>query len=55
MPGQLPVPTRKIGNDNVTAIGYGAMGISSYYAKPQSDEERIKVRPIELRNFKLLI
>lgn len=42
----MPVlQTRKIGHDEVTAIGYGAMGISSYYATPQPDEERLKVRP----------
>ncbi len=37
-------PTRKIGNDAVTAIGYGAMGIAAFYGSVEPDEERIKVR-----------
>ncbi|KAL0957972.1 hypothetical protein HGRIS_000149 [Hohenbuehelia grisea] len=36
-------PTRKIGNDNVSAIGFGAMGISAFYGAVESDEERLKV------------
>lgn len=42
----MPIPTlatRKIGEDDVTAMGYGAMGISSYYGAIDSDEERLKV------------
>lgn len=35
--------TRKIGNTDVTAIGYGAMGIAAFYGQIQSDEERFKV------------
>lgn len=35
--------TRKIGTDNVTAIGWGAMGLSAYYGSTASDEERLKV------------
>ncbi|THG93159.1 hypothetical protein EW026_g8001 [Hermanssonia centrifuga] len=35
-------PTRKIGNDAVTAIGYGAMGIAAFYGSVEPDEERIK-------------
>ncbi|TFY60174.1 hypothetical protein EVG20_g7517 [Dentipellis fragilis] len=27
-------PTRKIGDTDVTAIGYGAMGIAAYYGPP---------------------
>lgn len=38
------LPTRKIGNTDVTAIGYGAMGIAAYYGEPLPDEERFKVR-----------
>lgn len=34
---------RKIGNDNVTAIGYGAMGIAAFYGSIQPDEERLAV------------
>ncbi|KAF4623434.1 hypothetical protein D9613_002342 [Agrocybe pediades] len=41
MPAQLP--TRKIGNDNVTAIGFGLMGLSAFYGAIESDEERFKV------------
>ncbi len=43
------LPTRKIGNDDVTAVGYGAMGIAAFYGKILPDEERFKVsaeRPI---------
>ena len=36
-------PTRKIGSDNVSAIGFGAMGISAFYGQPEPDEERFKV------------
>lgn len=38
----LPLPTRKIGTDDVTAIGYGAMGIAAFYGTPDPDEERLK-------------
>lgn len=37
------LPTRKIGDTDVTAIGYGAMGISALYGPIDSDEERLKV------------
>jgi hypothetical protein len=40
----MSLPTRKIGNDQVTAIGWGAMGISAFYGSVESDEERLKVR-----------
>ena len=36
--------TRKIGNDEVSAVGYGAMGIASHYGSVPSDKERLKVR-----------
>jgi hypothetical protein len=36
-------PTRKIGSDDVSAIGFGAMGISAFYGKTEPDEERFKV------------
>ncbi|KAI0664869.1 Aldo/keto reductase [Cubamyces menziesii] len=39
----MPLPTRKVGASDVTAIGYGAMGISAFYGKPLPDEERFKV------------
>ncbi|KAI0688015.1 Aldo keto reductase [Cytidiella melzeri] len=36
------LPTRKIGTDSVTAIGWGAMGLSAYYGAAAPDEERLK-------------
>jgi aryl-alcohol dehydrogenase-like predicted oxidoreductase len=41
MAGKLP--TRKVGETEVTALGYGAMGISSFYGSAPPDEERFKV------------
>jgi len=38
----MSLPTRKIGNSQVTAIGYGAMGLSAFYGAIVSDEERLK-------------
>ncbi|KAJ6518212.1 NADP-dependent oxidoreductase domain-containing protein [Mycena vitilis] len=35
--------TRKIGNSTFSGIGFGAMGISSFYGAVESDEERFKV------------
>ncbi|KAK7041990.1 Aldo/keto reductase [Favolaschia claudopus] len=35
--------TRRIGNSTFNAIGFGAMGISSFYGAVESDEERFKV------------
>jgi hypothetical protein len=35
--------TRKIGGSTFSAIGFGAMGISTYYGAVESDEERFKV------------
>ena len=40
----MPLGTRKIGKDDVSEIGFGAMGISAFYGKTDSDEERFKVR-----------
>ena len=37
------LPTRKVGTTQVSAIGYGAMGISSFYGAAAPDEERFKV------------
>lgn len=42
----MPLPTRKIGQTDVTAIGYGAMGISVFYGTPKTDEEGMKVNDI---------
>lgn len=39
----MSLPTRKIGTTAVSAIGYGAMGLSSAYGAPLPDEERFKV------------
>ncbi|KAG9120650.1 hypothetical protein FRC07_003786 [Ceratobasidium sp. 392] len=37
-------PTRKIGDDNVSAIGFGAMGIGGFaYGKAEDDEARFQV------------
>lgn len=41
MPATLP--TRRIGTTDVTAIGWGAMGLSLGYGTVPSDEERLKV------------
>ena len=42
MPPQLP--TRQLGKDgpHVTALGFGAMGLSAFYGKTGSDDERLK-------------
>ena len=37
------LPTRKIGDADVTAIGYGAMGIAAAYGDILTEEERFKV------------
>ena len=39
------VPTRQLGRNgpHVTALGFGAMGLSAFYGGPESDEERFKV------------
>ncbi|KAI0294505.1 NADP-dependent oxidoreductase domain-containing protein, partial [Multifurca ochricompacta] len=37
------LPTRRVGGADVSAIGYGAMGISSYYGAAAPDEERFKL------------
>lgn len=46
------LPTRQLGTNGpyVPAIGFGCMGLSEFYGKPQPDEERFQVldRAIEL-------
>ena len=37
------LPTRRVGTAQVSAIGYGAMGISTFYGAAAPDEERFKV------------
>lgn len=39
----IKLPTRKIGTTDVTAIGYGTMGLSIAYGETGSDEDRFKV------------
>jgi aryl-alcohol dehydrogenase-like predicted oxidoreductase len=43
MPPQLE--TRKLGKNGprVTALGFGAMGLSAFYGKPAPDEDRFKL------------
>lgn len=42
MPAQLP--TRKIGTTDVTAIGFGAMGIGGFsYTSPDAEKDNMKV------------
>ena len=36
------LPQRKIGNDNVPAIGFGLMGMSAFYKHNESPEEAEK-------------
>lgn len=36
------LPTRKIGKDEVTAIGFGAMGFAAFYGAVEDDESRLK-------------
>lgn len=38
----ITVPTKALGKNgpNVTAIGFGTMGLSAFYGKPKPDEER---------------
>ena len=39
------LPTRSLGRDGpqVTAMGFGLMGLSAFYGKVDSDEERLKI------------
>lgn len=39
------LPTRKLGKDGpeITALGYGGMGLSTFYGTPKPDEERLAV------------
>lgn len=39
----VTIPTRKIGNSLVPAIGFGTMGLSLAYGAVGTDEERFKV------------
>jgi hypothetical protein len=44
MSANAALPTRKIGTDDVSAIGFGAMGLSGAYSAIKPDEERFAVR-----------
>lgn len=39
----MSLPTRKIGDTEVTAIGFGAMGLSTGYGEVPPDDERLQV------------
>ena len=39
----MSMPTRKVGDADVSCIGYGAMGLSAFYGPAKPDEERFKV------------
>ncbi|KAH9932273.1 NADP-dependent oxidoreductase domain-containing protein [Fomitopsis serialis] len=43
----MSLPTRKIGQVAVSALGYGCMGIAAFYGKPLPDEDRLKVRVLD--------
>jgi hypothetical protein len=40
----MPLPTRIIGTSQVSAIGFGSMGLSAFYGKVPPDEQRLNVR-----------
>lgn len=50
----MSLPTRKIGAANVTALGFGAMGIAAYYATTIGEEERFKVSTISSVLFSVM-
>ncbi|KAH9938132.1 NADP-dependent oxidoreductase domain-containing protein [Fomitopsis serialis] len=39
----MSLPQRTIGKHTISAIGYGCMGLSAFYAKPLPDEERLQI------------
>lgn len=39
----MVLPTRNLAGIPVSAIGYGAMGLSAAYGKPKPDPERLEV------------
>lgn len=52
----MPMPTRKIGNDDVSAIGFGLMGLSvTGYGPVESDENRFKVCFTDADDSRVLI
>ena len=51
----MSLPTLKVGNEDVTALAWGAMGLSSFYGPIPPDEERFKLldtlHALGLRNW----
>ena len=45
-PVSTTLPTRKLGKHDVTAVGYGAMGIAAFYGTIDSDMDRLQVRQL---------
>ncbi|CAA7257376.1 unnamed protein product [Cyclocybe aegerita] len=39
----MAIPTRKVANEDISAIGFGLMGISAFYGAIEDDEARFKV------------
>ena len=39
----MSLQTRRIGNDQVSAVGWGAMGLSTFYGSTPADEDRLKL------------
>ena len=55
MATSIKLLTRRVGQTEVSAIGYGAMGISSFYGSAPPDPERFKVMSVstdQIRIFK---
>lgn len=50
----MSLPTRQIGKDSVTALGYGAMSLSPFYGTPRPEEEQLKAS-ISLFNGEILL
>ena len=52
MATSIKLPTRRVGQTEVSAIGYGAMGISSYYGSAP-DQERFKVMSVSIDKIRI--
>ena len=53
MATNIKLPTRRVGQTEVSAIGYGAMGISSFYGSAPPDQERFKVMSVSTDNVRI--